>query len=181
MNNPELGKLITDNQERDAVHIAIIPVEAGERLGPGVWVNVLDGKAYEASFKVAQGIVDPYIVGVVNKGDKFFLLLKPNTITSLKHNWTHPAFPIEKAPTIVPDSDQVRNSKVWLEDFASSGQVSYDDLMEMAEERNFHFGTEMYEFNNDETKYLFWRHYEIVTRNRVPFHIIEDTYFGCSC
>jgi hypothetical protein len=178
----ELGKLITSDEERDAVHIAIIPMVAGMDLLPGTHVRINQLKeAIETDYeKDSIGIVDPFLKYAVAEGQKFWLLLYPNTITSLRHDWTHPSFKREETPIEILLGDR-EESKRWLEEFAESGRVSYERLMEMAEDRQFTFRTEMYDFNDDNNKHLFWRHYEIVTGNRVPTYIIENTYFGCAC
>lgn len=182
---PELGKLITTDEERDAVHIAIIPVIAVEMLPPGQHVGLWNNNYLSIEIPLVGvchnpiGIVDPFLKRDVQKGQKFWLFLYPNTVTSLKHHWTHPAF---KDQVPIPDlPEDVEESKRWLEEFAASGYVTYERLMEMAEERHFTFRTEMYDYHDDASKLKFWRHYERVTGNSVPDFIIENTYFGCSC
>lgn len=97
MNVPEVGKLITsDDARRDAIHVAVAPVEAGESLDSGCRV-VLDkqGKARLCARDdpKAVGIVDPFLMTrVVLQGERFWLFLYPNSVTSLRHVWTHPAF-----------------------------------------------------------------------------------------
>lgn len=91
---PEVGKLITDKAFRDAIHVAIAPANAMETLLPGQHVAYRYGDAYaEGEF---VGIVDPFLREPVKKGEAFWLFLYPNTVTSLRHAWTHPAFAITR-------------------------------------------------------------------------------------
>lgn len=82
-----IGKLCNPSQGRDAVHIAVAPVIARERLKPGDHVDANGGWSGER-----VGIVDPFLTAPVERGQRFFLFLYPNTITGLRHVWTHPAF-----------------------------------------------------------------------------------------
>ena len=94
MNAPEVGKLIeTADARRDAIHVAVAPVEAAEDLEPGGHVILRVGKAVRAEDGAdAIGIVDPFLTAPVRAGQRFWLFLLPNSITSLRHVWTHPAF-----------------------------------------------------------------------------------------
>lgn len=87
---PNLGGTPDETARRDAVHVAVAPVIAGEDLPPGSRVNLLDGKAYESTSPI--GIVDPFQRECVRKGERFWLLLFPGTITGLRHQWSHSAF-----------------------------------------------------------------------------------------
>ena len=97
---PILGKLIEEDAHRDAVHIAVAPVEAACPLSRGQHVGFApDGKAVPSTEPI--GIVDPFLTADVATGQRFWLFLFPNTITSLRHVWTHPAFkprPLEVKP-----------------------------------------------------------------------------------
>lgn len=95
MEAPKLGRLVEGNLGRDAVHVAIVPVEAGQELWPGGHTGIgEDGLAYNALMRnvKAVGIVDPFLATSVDKGQRFYLCLFPGTITSLRHVWSHPAF-----------------------------------------------------------------------------------------
>lgn len=91
-----LGTIIGPDEGRDAIHIAVYPVQAAERMQPGdhVFINA-DGKAEWTDIKSADGvgIVDPFLAGQVKPGEWFWCLVYPRQITSLRHVWEHPSFP----------------------------------------------------------------------------------------
>lgn len=92
MKTPELGILIEGAAFRDAVHVAIAPVEAAHSLESGDHVGIgVDGRAWTAGVDYI-GIVDPYLRRTVQEGERFWLCLYPGTVTSLRHAFTHPAF-----------------------------------------------------------------------------------------
>lgn len=77
----KLGQLVTGEAHRDAIHVAVIPMTAVCVLRPGQHLQ--------------NGVVDPFLAAPVQPGERFFLLLYPNTVTSLRHAWVSPAFPEE--------------------------------------------------------------------------------------
>jgi hypothetical protein len=92
-----LGQIIPEHEvaERDAVHIAVVPIVASERIGAGCPVGLSPTGEAVNYFRYptkAVGVADPYLLKDVQKGERFYLFLKPNTITALRHEWTHPAF-----------------------------------------------------------------------------------------
>ena len=125
-----LGSLIGDGEGRDAIHVAVLPVTAGETLHPAQHIGIKDGVAMTTATKLV-GIVDPFLRGAVHTGQKFWMLLYPRTITSLRHVWSHPDFADEILPGVpaVSDStveslirldadDAKAASEAWLNDFA---------------------------------------------------------------
>jgi hypothetical protein len=81
-----LGMIIDEAQKRDAIHLAVEPVVAKEVLNPGQDVGA-DGTTNNP-----VGIVDPFLKKAVQVGERFWLVIYPRQINSLRHVWTHPAF-----------------------------------------------------------------------------------------
>lgn len=86
---PNLGELTTQT-ERDAIHIAVIPLVADNSFSAGMQVLLSkDGKASSEEGTVI-GIVDPFLNVEISRGDRFWVFLYPNTVTGMKHHWSHP-------------------------------------------------------------------------------------------
>jgi hypothetical protein len=79
--------------KRDAVHMAVEPCIAGEKLHAGQHVGRLANGTYSASAGKHLGIVDPFLKEPVYPESTFWLMVYPRTITSLAHVWEHPDFP----------------------------------------------------------------------------------------
>lgn len=125
-----IGQQPTANESRDAIHVAITPVVAAEKLKPGQRVGLnSNGKAVSSGDIV--GIVDPFLEGAIAKGVRFWLCLLPNTVTGMRHHWRHPAFPSDSDPT------EVQDAEVWLRNYAVE-MNTYDDDPEAAFTRLIH-------------------------------------------
>lgn len=95
---PELGKIITGDAYRDAIHVAVAPVVASEVLQPGEYARLDERQqAMGTTKQYALGIVDPFLTHPVQAGMKFWLFLLPGTITDMRHQWSHPAFDVKSA------------------------------------------------------------------------------------
>lgn len=180
MDTLHIGSIITTEQHRDAVHMAIVPVVAGQDLQIGQHVGLKDSLALNASKSLpAIGIVDPFLKAPVKKGQKFWLFLYPGSITSLRHDWTHPAFEPAK-PSQTPAQ---KKSEAWLRNFAEGeANLSYDELMAGAMEY-----LAFDEYLNEGDKWdgfhfpdKFWDHYEVVTGTKIPADR-RYSFFSCSC
>lgn len=91
---PTVGKLLQGTEGRDAIHFALAPVAAAEDLAPGQRVVLAATNRIRAALpgEMPIGIVDPFLEQTVAREERCWLFLMPNTITGLRHVWTHPAF-----------------------------------------------------------------------------------------
>lgn len=113
MSNVSLGKFPNPGADRDAIHLAVVPVKASERLRPGQRVGLLDDGTAGPATEVL-GIVDPFLEDIVPRGVAFWLRLLPDTVTGMRHCWQHPAFAKEAV------ADTARSySEQWLRNYAN--------------------------------------------------------------
>lgn len=187
-----LGNVITDemNVGRDAIHLAVEPVVAGQSLFPGQHVG-LDEDNLAVSTGKTIGIVDPFLLERVFPGEKFFLVVYPRKITSLRHVWTHPDFQEESVKiinanaTVVDDNNRYRNqidiSEQWLRSFAVQNDIDFHLMLAATENNND--GEYITVYGSDarcEIPDVFWDHLEIFTGRKFA-NIDRATYFSCSC
>jgi hypothetical protein len=189
-----LGTIIGEGEKRDAIHLAVEPAVAAHTLRPGQDVGIADGVAGASTNPV--GIVDPFLKGAVEKGQRFWLVVYPRQITSLRHVWTHPAFGEEGVPTLTPTDDQKRASEAWLRDFVSRSDCpDYDTVLNAATgQHHLNDMDDGYNYSRNDGEYLhfngsdahgeipaeFWDHVSVVCGRSIPKHV-RATYFSCSC
>lgn len=178
-----LGTIISDQEKRDAIHLAVEPIIAVEKLYPGQDVGLKDGGAGVTDNPV--GIVDPFLKTPVLAGERFWLVVYPRQIESLRHVWSHPAF--EQSDASGPTSE----SQQWIKAFAAEIDQTYNKLMQAASywvegEREGQQWNGNYTYDNsesykdvpDEKWEEFWHHYEIVTGTTAKE---RTSFFTCSC
>jgi hypothetical protein len=176
MSDVTVGNTLDETAQRDAIHVAIAPVSTREKLHPGDRVGFVEGVTNFVTIRTENliGIVDPFLSRPVYPGDRFWLFLYPRTITSLRHDWTHPAFePEQRSPSA---------SEAWLRAFAERHDMTYNRLMEGAKEflsrGNYLIGGA--ELEGTWVPEEFWPHFEAVTGTKVD----EDNrrnFFSCAC
>ena len=181
---------IPDNSGRDAIHLAVEPSVAGVRLRPGERVKIDEGFAVPAGHD-ATGIVDPFLSDLVQSGQRFWFVLLPRTITSLRHVWSHPAFPEEASYHADADDhyvDPAVASKQWIENFAAKIPLAYDTVMEgaryyVADRKAGGYGEYLCFgglLEGESVPDEFWPHYEAVTGEKVA-EGHRGSFFTCSC
>lgn len=187
-----LGTIIGAGEARDAIHLAVEPVEAGQRLFAGQDIGLVDGVAFVASDTVkALGIVDPFVKSAVQQGDRFWLVVYPRQIKSLRHVWEHPDFPVsvDALPKSVPTKakkspaparDPKQAAEQWISDYCARIGCRVDEIMEAAGEYQ-NRGEYWVQGGRWEGEYLdeaFWPHWEAVTGKEASD---KSNFFSCSC
>lgn len=157
-----LGKLIdSDAVPRDAVHVAIVAAQAGEKLAPGQDVGLMYGPAGQpddrghvisAAAEPKIGIVDPFLKMMVYEDQWCYVLLYPNTVTGMRHHWEHPAF--ESVLPVGPEAfdktlgeTRKEASRKWMEGYAA-GHYSSNESPYYGFGRNY-TSEEVIEFARD--------------------------------
>lgn len=179
----ELGLLITGPRQRDAVHIAVTPMEAGEALKPGQHVHVHpDGKAWSTGNTAPVGVVDPFLyVHTIKPGEHFWLFMEPGSVMLLRHEWTHPSVPLDRATV---GDHAVAGAKGWLTAYAEAHGTSYEALLDGALAGSIRFGVDTPEELWDEDgkqAWEGWRYVELVSGKKVDPDFRATTIFSCAC
>jgi hypothetical protein len=187
MNELGVGKLITGEAERDAIHVAVAPVTADEDLWPGDWVRLRYGStelAYRDNYNdQAIGVVDPFLEKHhrINKGQRFWLFLFPGTVVGMRHHWAHLVFDSPAEPQ--------NEHEAWLRRFAEEWGFNFDDLISTASESNEDGmsyvtarGSELYGAGELGEDYeWFWYHLERYTGKHFSPSHRQNLGWSCTC
>lgn len=184
-----LGTFLTGGEERDAIHIAVLPVTAGEDLRPGDPVtlaygtsDIVIGASDDYGVNPSIGIVDPFLAKDfatcrVTKGTRFWLFLHPNTVTGMRHHWQHPA--IDNPPK--PQND----SELWLHQFAQRWGFNYDELLHAAVSGGDYVvahGRDLHSADELGADYdLFWQHLALFTGRTFDEPHRAKVSWSCTC
>jgi|SRR6185436_665849 len=171
-----IGQPAPPNAGRDAIHIAVIPQKATATLVPGQAILDEHGSWL--------GVVDPFLDRTIVNGEWYWLFLKPATIHSLRHVWTHPSFVDEVTAQETVDLERVAAMQ-WLQrrgmdlggftarEVIETTRMSLDD-----KDGYVCFGSDI--DGDREINEEFWRHYEIATGTKVD-RKTAPTSFRCAC
>lgn len=105
-----LGMIHFKKEARDAIHLAVEPVVADYDLDVGQAIGIINGYAMPTGspyntgvldddrkliIKAVpyHGIVDPFLPRGPKAGEKFWFIMAPRRVHSLRHVWEHPEFP----------------------------------------------------------------------------------------
>lgn len=183
-----IGKKLTDENHRDAIHIAVLPVSCA--LGPlsaGQKVKFAYGTKSSVSAAAPEewgiGIVDPFLSEQVETGERFWLFVRPNSVSGMRHEWTHPE--VDALPDLATSE-----SEKWLRQFALDWNFDWDELISeamhpskdpyrrvvVAHGRDLHSSGELGEDYN-----RFWMHLEKFTGQHFDEERREALVWSCSC
>ena len=160
-----------------------MPTLAAEKLYPGQDVGV------DGTRNSPVGIVDPFLKSPVLPGERFWLIVYPRQINSLRHVWTHPAFVDEFG---VPSESSKARSKEWLKNFCETNDCpDYESVMEAVsstadsgggDDNGWWKDGEYIGFRGRDAHASippeFWDHAEVVVGRRITD---RAEYFTCSC
>lgn len=194
-----LGTIINAGEKRDAIHLGVEPAIAGEKLKPGEHVGFGHaGELYKAYGNIqAVGIVDPFLLNPVQENERFWLIVYPRQITSLRHVWEHPDFPAsgetETPESVAGDDEKLHKmllllgegkavAKEAIRTLADSLDVDYDELLDRAQEYVScgEYWSEGDRFEGASIPQEFWNHYEKVMQTTVALSD-RDNFLSCSC
>lgn len=177
-----LGTIIDEKAGRDAIHLAVEPAVAGMTLRPGEDIGFLDDGTAGIVDK-PLGIVDPFLKAAVKKGQRFWFIVYPRQITSLRHVWVHPDFSPVAGQADTPNK---ATSEKWLRDFVDQSDCpKYEEVIALAMKHARDGG----EYDNEyilvhgsdahgQIPSEFWDHLEVVTGVKAKY---RANYFSCSC
>ncbi len=188
-NEAKLGTVPKGDEGRDAVHVAIVPVQASEeiRIGGLVKLNA-DGKAVCSDFGSAIGVADPFREQPAGKDSWLWLCLFPKTIKGLRHVWEHPAFAAE-AMALPMRSDEKPASEAWLKDYVrrhcsyweNQPDGGYSEFLRYVRDERwiYYYGSDCHSLSDVDDANELFRHLSVVLERRIDALYFEA--FTCSC
>lgn len=191
MSDPNFGNFVTDEDaDRDAVHVAVVPLITAVWLTPGTHVGRNKDGFLTDKTNEKLGIVDPFLSPAtlrIPPGTRVWLFLYPKTVTGMRHHWKHPAFP-DPVPVIAeppaPSLDPI------FKEVADIVGVSVDRLLSDADEHAAD-GDYIYKGMDEDYKNVparkwdqFWVAWSELRRRRIPddgYGGRASNFYSCSC
>jgi len=184
----KLGELIVGPAERDAIHVAVVPLVAGEELYSGSKFRLAFGSTQVAlrgdyndkdSGNPAIGVVDPFLGDLyIRKGQRFWGVLFPGTVTGMRHHWQHPAF--DHPPKAGNEHE------LWLRQFADKWNFDFEELISAGKGDSEYVvaqGVDCHSKNDldDDEHTLFWHHLEAHVGKEFDTEHRDNMGWSCSC
>lgn len=184
-----IGTILTGEHERDAIHVAVMQVIAGEDwLHPGQGISIVYGtvntvQKRELCYGGAHGVVDPFLTPPVRKGDRFWMFLLPGSTTAIRHRYTCPA--IDNRP-----GAEISEHEHWLRSFADKWNFNYDELITQASAPHHDKygnyivagGIDLHDAGElGEDHDLFWHHLSALTGQNFSDEHRKKFIWSCTC
>lgn len=115
-----LGKTPYELGLKDAVHVGIVAVRAGQPIAPGQRCTLNEYREAIPS-ESGEGVADPF-GGRISTGQAFWLLMCQDQLPNVQHVWDHPT--MDFSP---PSRETVKNR--YLVDYAEGLGVTYEQLL----------------------------------------------------
>lgn len=190
MSDTRLGILLDGtNQERDSVHVPVLPVRASEDLNPGDKITFVGSSRTEVKKEnYGLGIVDPFLDGPVKKGQWFHMCLKPGDIDGLKHTWHVSWLDSDKDEKYVdifrdvPKNQQ--EAKSWLKNFCDMYSMDYDELVHQAQMDGGYFvvnGQDCHSRGEFPKEPQVWTALELLLERKFSEEYRAAFVYSCSC
>lgn len=181
MSDPLLGKFPNQYAQRDAVHVAIIPIIASSGLSPGQRIGIAEENGVFCSDSDADepiGIVDPFLTRKVKPGERFYLCLFPGTVHGMRHHWLHPQFQVKAEP----DDGKKEPARIVIQKCADDAGISFDEIIRAANDYldNGEYLVEGSRWDRHHLDDSFWDAFEVWTGRKVPSDD-RGSFFSCSC
>lgn len=113
------GKVPAELGVKDALHVAIVSVRAGQAIKPGQSCDFNEHREAVPSDK-GVGVADPFRKGTIFVGESFWLLMRD--VEAVEHHWEHKL-------DFSPPEREPQYSRTLLE-IAKEYGVTYQQLME---------------------------------------------------
>jgi hypothetical protein len=86
-------------EDKDAIHMPVMRLNTEDKtLQPGQKVIIQDGSTVVAATgDTFHGVVDPFSFDPVDKWGEVMVMIKPDLITKLSHNWEFDDYRLENA------------------------------------------------------------------------------------
>jgi hypothetical protein len=185
---PNIGDTPRPGARRDAIHFAVAPAVAAHDLVRGSRVGFVGESSMVGSTNPGKeiGVVDPFRRYDVPAGETFWLMLFPNTITGIRHTWSHPAFADEDVPgTTKANTEQRQKAASFLIELAAELKMPYAELVEILRQCNGGIDVHVLPFYTPDRlcdeydRRHMWRCWEIVSGERAKD--LNAYVFRCSC
>ena len=196
-----LGTTPALDEERDAVHIGILPVYCGETkegekpLFPGdeVGVELINNKYYAkpAIGWKSVGVVDPFLSkkAPLVPGQRFYILMNPQSLYTIKHHWWHHNVP-EVSISKEQEEYSEREAFEAMTEFCERVNITFDEALLAGDAFIASNGKEIAILRYDTPEEVsawggeYWKNWSILRRKPIPEFFVdknERAPFDCSC